>query len=145
MSPEDFAALSESKWSARWNPSTKSFYAYRQVWVDGRAIAISMHQVIMNPPDGMLVDHRYRDTLDNRRSELRIATHSQNRGNSKRREDCSSGYKGVKVSPNGKKWTASITYEGTFMHLGTFDTPEEAHEAYVHAAENLLEEFARAA
>lgn len=78
------------------------------------------------------VDHRNGDTLDNRRSNLRIATKVQNGRN--RRTD---GFKGVSVS--GDKWRAKIGQR----HLGLFPTREAAARAYDAAAEVLFGEFAR--
>lgn len=92
----------------------------------------------------MRVDHIDGDTLNNRIANLRLATHAQNLGNSKRRKDNTSGFKGVSADRSGARWRAQIKRNGRIAHLGTFDTPEEAHAAYVAAATELFGEFARA-
>lgn len=89
------------------------------------------------------LDHINRDCLDNRISNLRLATESQNLANKKRPSSNTSGFKGV--HPKRKKWCAQIKCEGQRRTLGVFETPEAAHEAYMKAARELFGEFARAA
>lgn len=88
-----------------------------------------------------LVDHRNGDRGDDRWSNLRLATYQDNNANAKRRADNTSGLKGVKKI--GGRWQARIGAGGS-THLGTFDTPEEAHAEYCKAATALYGEFARA-
>lgn len=107
-----------------------------------RAGSIKLHRFILGTPKGSLTDHRNRNPLDNRRRNLRTATHSQNRMNTGIRKDNKSGFKGVCKDPRGKKWMAQIEVDGVNHHLGRFDTPEQAHEAYVKAAPHLHGEFA---
>jgi len=73
---------------------------------------------------------------------LREATESQNKINEKRRKDNTSGFKGAK--PHGTKWQARIKIYGVRKSLGYYDTPEEAHEAYMSAARHYYGAFARA-
>jgi hypothetical protein len=91
-----------------------------------------------------MIDHRDGDPTNNRWSNLRRATASQNGANRGRPRDNSSGYKGVSQSRRSGRWEAYITKKRRRMHLGTFDTPEAAHAAYVAAARRLFGEFARA-
>ena len=56
---------------------------------------VRLHRLIMDAPDGLLVDHRNGDSLDNRRSNLRLATHSQNQCNKRKRKNTSSRFSGV--------------------------------------------------
>lgn len=89
------------------------------------------------------VDHKNGDKLDNRRSNLRLATHSQNMQNrhvSTLKK--STQYKGVSKSSR-YRWTATIKVNGKQISLGNFDTPEEAHAAYCEAAAKYHGEFAR--
>jgi len=89
--------------------------------------------------EGKQVDHINRNVNDNRRCNLRIATHSQNRVNS----CCANrtGYKGVRVRPNGKRWMAQITVNGQKQYLGNFASPLEAHKAYCLASKAMRGEF----
>lgn len=70
-----------------WSASTTrgTTYAYRNRMVDGKQVPIRLHRLLLNPPADMVVDHINRDTLDNRRANLRICTQKanlQNRSNS---------------------------------------------------------------
>lgn len=89
------------------------------------------------------IDHINRNGCDNRIANLRLATKTQNMGNRKRNANNSSGYKGVYKHRN--KWAACIRQNGKTISLGTFNTPQEAHAAYVAAAKKIFGEFARAA
>lgn len=95
------------------------------------------------------IDHIDGDPSNNAAANLRLCTMTQNIANARRRSDNTSGYKGVYKSTYGKHrmkpWTAEIRCAGKRHHLGRFRTPEEAHAAYVAAAERLFGEFARAA
>lgn len=93
-------------------------------------------------PNGML-DHADGNPLNNRISNLREATPTQNSTNSKKPVTNTSGLKGCYWLKNAKKWRASIQYLGKFYHLGLYATAEEAHQAYCVAAAKLHGEFAR--
>jgi hypothetical protein len=108
---------------------------------DGRWTTQQLHTF---PTGWQLVDHINRNGLDNRRSNLRPATHSQNSANAGRQTRSTSGFKGVHRGPvRGKAWRAQIHTAGKKRHLGTFDDPEEAARAYDAAAVELFGEFAR--
>jgi len=96
-------------------------------------------------PWGFLIDHINGDKLDCRRSNLRLATRSDNEANKKkRRGNTTSKYKGVSKIATAKKypWRATITKEKRQTALGTFATEWEAAEAYNQAALELYGEFA---
>lgn len=86
------------------------------------------------------VDHRNLNRADNRWANLREATHSQNRTNT--RPTSSSGFKGVTWHRDGK-WQAQLGLGKTNIYLGLFDSKEAAHAAYRTAASRLFGEFAR--
>lgn len=89
------------------------------------------------------LDHRNGNPTDNRLANLRLATLSQNIANARRRADNTTGFKGV--VRQGQRFRAQIKQAGKTLHLGMFDTPEEAHAAYVAAARERFGDFARAA
>ena len=93
---EDHGLLLEYNWYATPNRTKKSFYAGRNDGEDerGARLKTSMHRQIMNCPAGMDVDHINGDTLDNRKINLRICTHSNNIKNQKSRGG-KSKYRGV--------------------------------------------------
>jgi len=84
------------------------------------------------------VDHINLEHADNRWVNLREATYSQNNANRGPRSDCKSGVKGVTRSANGKRWVAHAFNE----HIGTFDTIEQARDAYQKYAKQKQGEFA---
>jgi hypothetical protein len=89
------------------------------------------------------LDHRDLDKTNNRWSNIRRATRTQNSVNKPAQSNNSSGYKGV--SRSGNVWRAYIVVERKQIHLGCRADPVEAHALYVAAAKKYYGEFARAA
>lgn len=89
------------------------------------------------------IDHINGDPSDNRISNLRLATSSNQRMNSRRRSDNTSGFKGVWWEKRRGHWVAEIMHEGRRHHLGAFTTAEDAHAARIEAARRLHGTFAR--
>lgn len=94
-----------------------------------------MHRVIVGEAcEGLTVDHRDHNGLNNRRFNLRPATVAQNNHNARKRSDNRSGLKGVSWNKKTRKWVAQIQLNGRRMHLGLFPSPEAAHAAYQQAS-----------
>lgn len=89
------------------------------------------------------IDHINGDAGDNRLSNLREATSSQNKMNSRRSSRNKSGIKGVSFDTTRGKWMAAIKAGSYRRNLGRFDTKEAAAEAYRVAALDLHRDFAR--
>ena len=89
------------------------------------------------------IDHINGVPGDNRFCNLREATPMQNSANQRIRKRNLAGFKGV--IKHRRKWKAAFTHNYTTIYLGLFDTPEEAHAAYLKASTELNGEFARAA
>jgi hypothetical protein len=85
-------------------------------------------------------DHKNRNPLDNRKDNLREATHAQNMHNVGLKCKNKSGYKGVCLINN--KWRAQLKHNGKNMQLGDFNTPELAAKAYNSKSKELYGEFA---
>lgn len=88
------------------------------------------------------VDHEDTNKRNNCWSNLREATHQQNLCNRGRNKNNTTGYKGVYLLEPGK-YKASIKENGKSKHIGIFDSPVAAHQAYSAAALRLHGEFAR--
>lgn len=87
------------------------------------------------------LDHINRVKSDNRLSNLRECSVSQNHANRKCMANSSTGIKGVSKTRNGK-FRARIRIFGSKESLGTFDTSEEAHKAYMEKLREIHGEFA---
>ena len=90
------------------------------------------------------VDHIDTHGWNNRRSNLRPATKSQNGANRLKNRNNQSGFKGVSKCGTTGRWKVSITTkQNGWKFLGRFDTPEEASQVYAQAARASFGEFAR--
>ena len=139
----DYDWLVRYEWQALKETNSGLWYASRSYWVDGRTYGFKMHRQIMglSKGDGKRVDHINGDRLDNRRCNLRLATHAENCRNRKNHSNNTSGFKGVHRQKN--RWRALIRVDGKSKFLGSFLTPEDAHAAYCAAARKYFGEFAR--
>ena len=136
---EDFDALALHKWSVT-GQAKYAFRNYRRH--DGAKRALFMHRVILEAPHHLQVDHVNRDGLDNRRSNLRLATQAQNNWNAICRKH-SSRFKGVSWYKRDKLWEAAIKIHDRRLFLGRFQDEIEAARAYDEAAKEFYGEFAR--
>lgn len=89
------------------------------------------------------IDHKDGNPMNCKRDNLREATRSQNQANRKLQCNNTTGFKGVTKFKGRNKWFSKITVDGKHIHLGSFDTPEDAHAAYCKAATKHFGEFAR--
>jgi hypothetical protein len=89
------------------------------------------------------VDHSDNNKLNNRWSNLRLASRSQNERNKSLTSRNKSGFKGVSWDPLRGKWKAQIGLPTGNKFLGRFDCPKKAHAAYCAAVEALSCDFAR--
>lgn len=145
VSPEDFDWLNQWSWfTERVSSSYGGFYARRNVpRAEGRG-CIKMHRQIMGltASDSMCCDHINHDGLDNRRSNLRICTRSENNQNSRARSDSVSGLRGAYLHKPSGRYMSRIKAGEKLIYLGYFGTAEAAHAAYCEAAKVHHGEFA---
>lgn len=124
---------------------SKRLNGYCSVHLDGRAYLshrLAWLYMTGNWPTHH-VDHINGDPLDNRFANIREASDTQNKQNSRTRKDNRSGIKGAFFHKQTRKWASAIRLNGKSKYLGLFETAEDAHAAYCKAAKELYGEFAR--
>ena len=138
---EDFDEIMKHNWRADYsgNYSGKLYRAVRSDYSSGKHKNILMHRQIMGNPIGKIIDHINHDPSDNRKSNLRIATRSQNQSNLSKKNF--SNYHGV--FPHGNKWKVNIWENGKTKYIGLFEDLEYAarvRDEYmikIHGRENI--------
>ena len=124
-------------WLMQWKWHYGTRYAARAVHLPQRK-TVWMHREIAKTPPNMMTDHINGNALDNRKSNLRICTNSQNQAN---RRPQRIDYKGVYCENN--KYIACVTIKGNKNRISIHDTAEAAARAYDKKARELFGEFAR--
>lgn len=147
VDPIDAAMVGHWNWN--FSPRDISGYAVRQHREYGlKPRLILMHRLIMRAviggkiDEGLEVDHVDGDGLNNRRSNLRVCTRSQNAMNRIRPITNRTGHKGVRLDKKLGKYVASIRVSGRYIHIGTFELLDEACAAQEVAAERYHGDFA---
>ncbi len=139
----DYDRLNRYKW--RLCRSNRTFYAFLTVSRGPllKQKVLWMHHLVLPPPTGLLVDHRNHNGLDNRRDNLRLATHSSNQQNARKSiTKTTSKFKGVdRVKATGH-WRARIVVAGKRLFLGSFTDELSAAHAYDEAAKKHFGEYA---
>lgn len=133
---DDFDTVSQFRWR-------DSGHGYGVAYDNKSKKDVLIHRLIMNPLSTMSVDHIDGNPLNNKKSNLRVCTHSDNLKNqNKRKKRTSSIYKGVRPEKKGK-WVAGIVFNYKNISLGTYSTEVGAAFAYDLAAKSYFGEFAR--
>ena len=140
---DKYDELVKHEWFAEKGKST--YYAAR--WsprINGKQHHIAMHRLLLGlcEGDGIFSDHRNRNGLDNRISNLRTCSNSQNRMNSLLQVNNTSGYKGVSWHKGHNRWSVNITVDRNKVTLGSFFCLIKAARAYDEAAIKHYGEFA---
>lgn len=138
---DDVDILSSYRWGAYVMNKDSTGKRYVMGRVNGRR-AVYLHRFLMQPKRSETVDHINLNPLDNRRSNLRIASRSQQGMNREKPSNNTSGFKGVYWDKARGRWKAQIKTKGVYKGLGRFSTPEQAAVAYDDAAKKLHGEFA---
>jgi hypothetical protein len=129
----DYEELSKYKWFA----SRQGRDVYARCHIKGRTVL--MHRLIMQAPAGCPVDHIDHNSLNNRRSNLRVCTQGQNCVNARPRGGSS---RFVGVTRRGERWVAQISNRGEHFYLGLYDDEIEAAKVRDRKAYELNGEFA---
>jgi len=130
----DFKTLNQFNWF------TDGRYARRRV---APGVQEYMHHAICKVVEGENVDHINGNKLDNRRSNLRICTVSQNGANRDKQKNNSSGFKGVFWNKRDNKWLAQIRVQRKQIYLGQYVDKELAAHAYNSAVQQYYGKYGR--
>jgi hypothetical protein len=148
IDPTGFDKIKHLSWQTVKHPCQDKYYVHhtsRERRSDGswHFICMPLARFLMGlkAGDPRVADHINGNPLDNRWVNLRICANPQNVCNRKLSKNNTSGFKGVVEAKNGR-WVAQIAFQRKCHYLGTFSTPEEAHQAYREAAIRFHGEFA---
>lgn len=134
---EDYERVSRHKWCL--SRAGGRLYAQRRY----RGKTQRMHQFLMDPPPGKVVDHKDGNGLNNRRCNLRICDQHQNLWNQRKSKRGVSPYVGVyRYAHRPDKWFVRIECNGDKTHRGSFDSEIDAARARDHLAVQRFGEFA---
>jgi hypothetical protein len=133
---EDYPELAKYKWYAA-KQRTGNFYAVRMPPMVNkhRGTRISMHRVIIEPPEGMETDHINGNGLDNRRGNLRVVSSRENHQNLHIQK--TSRYPGVTWDKSNQKWQVRIQIGKKRRSLGYYDDEATAGALYTTACNEL--------
>ena len=126
-------------WFACWDPGTSSYRVCGMVYENDKRKSVWLHRYLTDAPTGTDVDHIDHDQLNNRRSNLRILTHSENHQNRNRpNKNNTSGYLGVTWSKYNYCWVAKLRVSGRYVYVGSFKDKELAAKAITQARARLM-------
>lgn len=134
---EDFDNLSKYNWFY-----LDGYAARRGRASKGEKKTVRMHRILLGAKECQKVDHINQDKLDNRKSNLRICTHGQNRMNMRKLKNNTSGYKGVFWRGDRNVWIARIRFEGKLIYAGSSRNKVIVAGYYNKMAKKLFGEFA---
>ena len=146
---EDYDYLMQWKWQGKKWKNDNTIYAARTVHKSKKFNITkdswtSIHRTVMKctPFDGVIIDHKDGNGLNNQKNNLRFCTQTQNQRNRKCKKQKSSLYKGVSYRSDNDQWRAYICVDTKTINLGQFKKQEDAAMAYDLAAKKYFGEFA---
>lgn len=121
----------------------RGHFGGKDMWLLAHRIIYAIMGVTI--PDGMEIDHKNMDPWDNRWDNLRLATTAQNQANRPGQKRTHPDHIGLPkgVTKYFRKYKAQIALGGKKRHIGLYNTPEEAGQAYMEEARKAVGEFAR--
>lgn len=109
----------------------KIYQAHRIIW-----------EIMVGPiPAGSTIDHIDRDRSNNKMNNLRLASPQEQAANTKLFSSNKSGKRGVSWNKEMCKWQSQLTHSSKRIHIGFFDSLEDAGNAYNELAEKLKGDF----
>lgn len=133
---EDFGRCSKLQWNIR--PYKRNI----KNWYTSNYKVGLLHRFLVSAPKGMQVDHINRDTLNNRKDNLRICSNKENtRNTTPIRDNNTSGHKGVMWDKRTEKWMSYIMVNYKFKNLGYYNDFDEAVEVREQAERSYFGEY----
>lgn len=134
---EDYDKISDMCWS-------ENDQGYIISHSSDRKRAVRLHRFIFNLDDSdkRIIDHKNNKRYDNRKENLRFADKQTNGINRPANKNNKLGYKGISLNKNKTRYCARIMVNYKTIHLGTFDTLEEAIQVRHNAEIKYFGEFA---
>lgn len=137
---EDCEEFKKYKWFINKPKNKNTAYVLRSIVKNNKKTTISLHSQLTGYK---MADHINGNGLDCRRSNMREAIGSQNNMNTKIYRNNTSGYKGVTLVKDRKKWRARIQINNKYKSIGEYYNKDQAAIAYNIAALNYFGEFAK--
>lgn len=131
---EDVCLVSKYKWSAA---AVKKGFVYATAHVNKKTLYL--HRLLVGAAPRQAVDHINHNTLDCRRTNLRLCGYAGNAKN-RRANKSSRGIKGVTLQRG--RWVAQIRFDGHYVRVGPFANQELAARGYDALAREFHGEFA---
>lgn len=128
---DDVEKCQNITWHSEYSKYINNFYIRGNI----QGKKISLHRLITNCPNNLVVDHIDHNSLNNRKENLRICTGFENRKNNKNNK---SGYSGIQWDKNRNKWCARIKKDGKNLFIGRYDDLQKAIEARINKEKELF-------
>jgi len=142
---EDYEKLAIYRWHSNIKKVTNGIVvrACRTIRTNGKRTSLYMTRFILNPPINKYVDHINRNTLDNRKINLRFCSNAENSRNRGTRFNSSSGYKGVSWSKQDQQWRVRVYRDYQLVYQELFEDKKEAVLAYNKMVKIYHKDFAK--
>ncbi len=135
---EDEAFIKQWAWKAL-NDGCGHVYAARSMWLNGKSVSTLMHRLILDPGDGMFVDHIDGDGLNNQRVNLREVTPAKNQQNRRgAMANSLTGIRGVWWEESSQRYRAVVYGNGKKLFQSKFRTLAEAEAAVKDARRRYM-------